>query len=788
MLTDIRAYAQKLNKVIEEHFPYIYKVEDGFKRGFFESPLQRLIMLDRYSLKDFTLSTLTEGDLVVVTIKDDPKYPTRGYGWVVKHTKTHVTVRLDDNFNNGEIITRPRSFIDKPLEIYIEQIARRVARGVAKSEPTPEKVEFWAKKFEELIAKLDLVPAGRIWFGAGNIAKVTWINCFVIPSPRDSRRGILEHAAQTADIMASGGGVGGNMSTLRPIHARVHSVNGYSSGAVSWTHYISQLTHLIQQGGSRRGAQMRALLVTHPEVILFAMCKIQNPDRLRAIAKRFADYPEIAETALSLIHPNDPSRVKDPDFMTGANISVLVTHEFMEAVEKGLDWTFVFPDIDNYTEEEKKVYDEEWHLTAGDVREWVKKISPSTGKPFTLKEYGKIPARVLYDLFMYCAWASAEPGFLFYDNARDMANSYYYAQVIVTNPCAEQWLPPYGTCTLTAVNLANMSLPDGSDVDWERLDEAVSTGIRFLDDVVDASPYPLEEITQMVQNERRIGLGIMGLGDLMIKLKLKYGSPEMLEKLDQIMDRFKNVAYNTSVDLAIEKGPFPLFDADKYLQSGFVKTLNPELRERIRKHGIRNVCTMTVAPTGTTGSMVGVSTGLEPYFAFKFYRSGRLGEFMEVNVAIAQEYFDTHPGETELPDYFVGAQDLTVEEHAEVQAVVQKHVDSACSKTCNAPNSMTVQETKDFYMMAWKKGLKGVTIYRDGSRFEAVLTTGKEITKDENAGDEDDVIVQTGSELKAVLDYIDATTPEFDEYAVESTKVCTIRYENGQRIVECGTE
>lgn len=754
----------RLNAVIREHFPYIEEARPSDVTSFAEYPYQRAVMLDRYALKDFSLKTLAVGDVVVVTIKDDPKYPQRGYGVVEAFDDVDVTVRLDEYFNGGETIVRSRSFVDKPLEMTQEQISRRVARGVAESEDESVR-QYWRDEFAELMALTDLVPAGRIDFGAGNIADVTWINCFVIPSPADSLEGIMKHALENSKIMQKGGGVGSDTSTLRPRAARVISVNGASSGSVSWDNYFASLTHLIQQGGSRRGARMISKRATHPDVIYFAMCKIQNADRLRQIAEGFADYPTIAETALSLID-SKTGEVIDKNFLTGANISIFKPDAFMEAVRDDRDWTFLFPDYESYSPEEKRRYDEEWHLTGGDVFKWER-------QGFALKEYGTLPARVLNGLFDFCAWASAEPGALYIDTINRFSNAYYYAPLIATNPCGEQPLPAYGMCTLGHTNWSNMHDAQTDDVAWERLRRAIHGGIRFLDDVIDGSPLPLPEIREMAMSERRIGLGIMGLADLFIKLRLPYGSPEMLAKLEQIMRFFRDESYIASSDLAKERGSFPLFDADKYLESGFTKTLPDEIREKIRRDGMRNVCTNTVAPTGTKGTMLGVGTGLEPYFAFEYYRSGRMGEKVQVKVAIAQEWIDHWCAENPdwdvlppLPPEFVSAQDIGVYEHEAVQAVVQRYIDSACSKTCNAPNSMTVAEVTALNMKAWEDGLKGVTVYRDGSRYEAVLTTSAEVTKDENDGFD--------------------TPPVSDDSAMEATQLCSFRVdEGGQLIKEC---
>jgi ribonucleoside-diphosphate reductase alpha chain len=305
-----------------------------------------------------------------------------------------------------------------------------------------------------------------------------------------------------------------------------------------------------------------------------------------------------------------------------------------------------------------------------------------------------------------------------------MSNSWYFNPIICTNPCGEQGLPAWGVCNLSAINLSKFYDEDKQDVAWDDLALTTHYSVRFLDNVITKTPYHFEENEKNQKNERRVGLGTMGLAELMIKLKVRYGSPESLEFLDKLYGFIAREAYLASTEIAKEKGSFQAFDAELYLQSGFMKNMTevyPEVGAAIRENGIRNVTIITQAPTGSTGTMVGTSTGIEPYFAFKYFRQSRLG-FDEQFVPIAQNWLDAHPGE-QLPDYFVTAMDLSAEDHIRAQAAIQRWVDSSISKTANCPSDFTVEDTKRLYELAFDLGCKGVTIYRDGSRDVQVLQT-----------------------------------------------------------------
>ncbi|MED0654099.1 vitamin B12-dependent ribonucleotide reductase [Anoxybacillus geothermalis] len=738
--------------------------------------VSRLVMLDRYSFKDTEKLTLTPGDFVVLTIKEDPKFPARGLGFIVDidWEAKKARVLIEDEYRHvleGEeaetgIVLRSLDIIDKPLEIFYEQIAKRNATGLAAVEKTEEKRKEWFEKFYQELASLNFVPAGRVLYGAGSGKEVTYFNCYVMPFVKDSREGISEHRKQVMEIMSRGGGVGTNGSTLRPRHTLARGVNGKSSGSVSWLDDIAKLTHLVEQGGSRRGAQMIMLADWHPDIIEFIVSKMQNPRILRYLLEnmedegikkaardklkftpltereramyeaivRYKNAPdyggfteEIIKDAEEKLRTGGTYTVHNPDFLTGANISVCLTKEFMEAVEKDEEYALRFPDVETYSEEEMRIYNEKWH-EVGDVREWEQ-------MGYRVRVYRKIRARELWKLINICATYSAEPGIFFIDNANEMTNARAYGQkVVATNPCGEQPLAPYSVCNLAAINLANMVDKERKVIDYEKLKRTVEIGVRMQDNVIDATPYFLEENKKQALGERRIGLGVMGLADLLIYCEKAYGSEEGNQLVDELFRTIATTAYRASIELAKEKGSFPFLVGETeeetqklreaFINTGYMKRMPDDIRQDILKYGIRNSHLLTVAPTGSTGTMVGVSTGLEPYFSFSYYRSGRLGKFIEVKADIVQEYLDKHPeaDPNHLPPWFVTAMDLPPEAHADVQCIIQRWVDSSLSKTVNAPRGYTVEQVQKVYERLWRGGAKGGTVYVDGSRDAQVLT------------------------------------------------------------------
>lgn len=689
--------------------------------------LQERIFLDRYAAKELDHESWEVGSKVVALIHEDPLQPLNRVtitGKIV-HVNGDGTFDVLNEVDNSTHVVHYTN-IEYSGEQHPKEMWHRIAKALASVEDD-HKVQETYRKFAYALDDWKLVPGGRVMAGAGT-DELTLINCFVIPNPHDSRRGILNSVADMVDIMARGGGVGVNLSSLRPKRAIVNGVNGHSSGSVSWGGLYSYTTGLVEQGGSRRGALMLMIWDWHPDVINFITAKSQ----------------------MGLI--------------TNANMSVCISDEFMKAVKEDGEWVTKFPDTTH------PAYETEWD---GDIKKW-------ESKGYPVKIFNTYRARDIWNMIIESAWKSAEPGVVFMDYVNYMSNSWYYNPLIATNPCGEQPLPRDSVCNLSAVNLSKFYDEANHDVAWEALAEIVRIGVRFCDNVTTFTMYPLEDQAQnQVFNERRTGLGTMGLAELLIRLEIRYGSEECAAFLDKLYGFIAREAYLASADLAEEKGSFGKFNCEYFLQSGFMKNMlevYPEVGEAIRVKGMRNVTVITQAPTGSSGTMAGTSTGIEPYFAFEYVRSGRLGTEKQY-VPIAEEwrenYYkqnpDASPG-VPLPPWFVTAQDLTPLDHVKVQAAIQRWTDSAISKTANAPNDFTVEQTGELYLQAWELGCKGVTIYRDGSRDIQVLSTVTEKEKEAPMGLE-----------KAEL------TKNEDDF--ESGKVCTISYnEDGTRTVECGTE
>lgn len=781
--------AVSLNSDIQS-FPQVHAITPDMKTT--HKGVSRLVMIDRYSFKDTEKKTLKAGDFVVLTVKQDPKFPARGLGFIVSVDQEANTAQvwIEEDYRSAidkpeeaeaGIVNRSLDVIEKPLEVYYEQIAKRNATGLASVETTPEKREHWFNKFYEQLVGLKFIPAGRVLYGAGADTDVTYFNCYVMPFVADSREGISDHRKQVMEIMSRGGGVGTNGSSLRPRNTLARGVNGKSSGSVSWLDDIAKLTHLVEQGGSRRGAQMIMLADWHPDIAEFIISKMQNPRILRYLIENTEDETikklaleklkfkplteqeeamyqgilnyrsipgmggfneKIMRDADTKLRDGGTYSVHNEEFLTGANISVTLTDDFMKAVEEDADFELRFPAVESYSKEEMVIYNEKWH-EVGDVREWER-------MGHKVRVYRTMKARELWNLINVCATYSAEPGIFFIDNANAKTNATAYGQkVVATNPCGEQPLAPYSVCNLAAVNLAQFADAKTKQVDFEALKETVKVGVRMQDNVIDATPYFLEDNRVQALGERRVGLGVMGLADLLIYCDKEYGSPEGNELVDEIFKTIAAAAYEESVELASERGSFPFLvgNTDEetaalrkaFTETGFMQGMPEEIRASILEHGIRNSHLLTVAPTGSTGTMVGVSTGLEPYYSFTYYRSGRLGKFIEVKADIVREYLNNNPeaDEENLPKAFVTSMDLAPEAHADVQCIIQRWIDSSISKTVNAPRGYTVEQVEGVYERLYKGGAKGGTVYVDGSRDSQVLTLKAEENTFEEPHEED---------------------------------------------------
>jgi ribonucleoside-diphosphate reductase alpha chain len=1028
-------------------------IREIYGEGFNKTPFQVLIQLDRYTVKELDTSKIKVGDVVVAVVDDsDPDHVQKDFG--------RVTALQGESLSfHGEVKDReyivPLRRVYYPLDWRWSDAVDRMVLGAMSTDCSygPGYDGEYKDRLRDAIYKERIVPGGRIQasLGAreqyGKDLNLTAYNCYVIPSPVDSRAGIMETLATMTEIMSRGGGVGINLSTLRPRYAKVYGVNGTSSGSVSWGGVYSYVTGLVEQGGSRRGALMLQLHITHPDILDFID------------AKRITGHIE------------------------NANLSVQITGEFIEAVEKDTDWKLIFPDTRN------EHYSSLWGTQCKDIHEWL-----GMGLPVVV--YNTVRARDLYAKICESAWASAEPGFVVYDRmnggrmqltqrlirqdsdgsdlyvlnpklpepkAVPWNNTYYYQKNIATNPClhkdtymvtenglqkisqlnarlwngsefvkskawktgfkrvfrlmtksgfeyvitpehkfllkdgswceainligkdilldikektwagtnphegidyrilgfllgdggyhkgsgrmkyiyatpekdkevisiiekefddsfyvqngktvinipygtayadtfngrienrlipdwvlqlprkemkyflqglfsangcnlkkyrkiqlgsinkemllqvqqmlllfgikaklwyhtkehqnefrngvytckqsyqliisrmsykrfldqigfiqsykngynpsqvfkdekeyetviliaelddAEVWdfsepnsnkgltggayvhncgevpLPPWGICNLVHINLAEFYDPIRCDIRWGLLAETVADAVRFADNIIDYTPYYLLENEEVQKGQRRVGLGTMGLADLLVDLKLKYGSPESLYLIDKLYGFIKNEAYRASAMLAKDRGRFPKYD-EKIMEARVPISLDDDVKGLIKVYGLRNSHLLTQAPTGTTATKTGrngysVGSGIEPFFALEWTRTSRMGSAREY-LGKAKEWLDKHLGE-KLPDYFVsamgtdpdGSVQISPVAHVDVQAAVQRHNDSAISKTINVPGSTSLTSIRGLYQYAFHQGLIGMTIYRDGSRGEQVLTLNEQ--------------------------------------------------------------
>ncbi|WP_267395958.1 MULTISPECIES: adenosylcobalamin-dependent ribonucleoside-diphosphate reductase [unclassified Sphingomonas] len=531
----------------------------------------------------------------------------------------------------------------------------------------------------------DWVPGGRIFAGAGTGKRVTWINCFVSPTIQDSMdsepdlpgTGIMPALNVAAFTQQQGGGIGMDFGTLRPDGAVVGRTGSISSGVIPFMVMWDGMCVTIRSSGSRRGAMMGVLPVWHPDVLAFITAKTRK------------------------------------DFLKNFNVSVTVTDDFMAALEKGEDWDLGF------------------HVPRADGQHVG--VTEKDGRPWYI--YRRLPAAELFDLITRTTYEFAEPGVIFIDRVNKLNNLKYCETIAATNPCGEQPLPPNGDCDLGHVNLANMVLDPFTErarVDWERLRAAVATGVRFLDNVLDTSPFPTAEQKAEALNKRRIGLGYTGLGNLLQQMMIRYGRASV-PLVEQVGEAIAIQAYRTSVELAQERGAFPAYDAEQFAKAPFLQKLPAELRAAIAEHGIRNGVLLTLAPTGTTSIFYGnVSSGVEPTFSWHYNRTVVIEQTaveQKTEQFEVQDYgwylYTRLPGydaSAPLPDYMVGALELSVDDHIAVAAAAQRWVDAAISKTINCPAEMSYEAFREVYLTAYHEGMKGCTTYRPSGVRGSVLS------------------------------------------------------------------
>ena len=549
-----------------------------------------------------------------------------------------------------------------PGETHPFELWQRQATALASVEKTKIQRNQWEERFYSILEDFKFVPGGRIMHGAGREDITTTLNnCYVVAVRDDSIKSIYDTIINEALTYKYGGGCGHDLSILRPAGQTINGTGGKSCGPTGFMNLFSENTNTIAQHG-RRGANMQTLRIDHPDIEKFVSIK-----------------------------------TGDIDMVKYSNISVLLTHEFMDAVKNNSDFDLRYE---------------------GEV-------------------YNTIKAKTLWNKIVSHAHASAEPGLLFWDTMIDYHNAEYCSPLVSTNPCAEQPLPDGGCCNLGAVNLERF-VDENSNFMIDQFKETVGIATRFLDNVVDYNMerHALEDQKQNAMNDRRVGLGILGLGDMLVRMGIQYDSEDALQTIKQIMQIFRDTAYEKSVDLAEEKGRFPNFEWAGYSKSKFVKNLPKTLQKKIQQKGIRNCTLTTVAPTGSGAIVSRVTSGIEPIFATSYKRRVKQNDGYGKSF---NEYKVYHPiigklfgSDEDLPDYVVTAHNIDPYFRVKMQGVIQEYIDSSISSTVNLAEEITVETVADIYMTAYEAGLKGITVYREGSR-EGILVSDTKEKKPESS-------------------------------------------------------
>jgi len=714
----------------------------------------------------------------------------------------------------------------KPVEHCPEDVFQRVASFVAAAEADRPSMQDWAERYYTELYEGRFIPGGRVLAGAGDLYRLkTLANCFVSRIDEDSIESLYETAFQCARTYSYGGGIGVDITPLRPRNSVVHNAADCSTGAVSFMELFSQTTGLIGQSG-RRGALMLTVDVKHPDVMDFIRVK-KDPNWVTEQIVRQCSWSGLfSDEQLKEVQ----RQVAENTQVRFANISIKVSDEFMSAVEEqkqhGSTAWLVYRKLGR----ERLVsapQDARLHYSAGipskelanyqlagvhanldSLNAWLKE---ETGRVVTAEEladptlrdvYGDflvpprtqpqadlleqlehdeewairqsgdfllyfasavvgeirrlVKSRDVWDLFVEGNYRTAEPGLIFWSTmSRYSPSNYVGRPVISTNPCAEVPLEDGGACNLGSLNLARFVLEPYTDrarVDWEQLEHSTAVLVRFLDDVVTWNERlnALPKQRQAASETRRLGLGLMGVADMLFQLGLGYDSDEGIEVTSQVMRRITNAAFAASSRLAHEKGASPVFNADDYMRCPFVReALDEDTRELIREHGLRNIAITSIAPTGTISNIVlgyqhggrnyiGVSGGIEPVFALYYTRRSESldHKFFKVFHATVQAWIDQH-GLTEaatatedleelLPSFFFRtAHRINAAKRVEIQGRVQCFVDHSISSTINLPEDVHPELIGDIYLDAWRKGLKGLTVYRDGSRVPILSLDGK---------------------------------------------------------------
>ena len=633
-----------------------------------------------------------------------------------------------------------------PIDETIDATYRRIARALAEVE-REEVREHWYERFAWALRN-GAIPAGRIISNAGaqeHKPATSTINCTVSGTIEDSMLGILEKNLEAGLTLKAGCGIGYEFSTLRPRGAYVSGAGAYTSGPLSFMDIFDKMCFTVSSAGGRRGAQMGTFDISHPDVVDFIRAKRED-GRLRQF-----------------------------------NLSLLVTEDFMRAVERDEEWPLSFPISKTERTAENHDANDDENIIWRHFPQTKGYLSDADGR-VACRIYRKVKARKLWNVIMISTYDFAEPGFILIDKVNELNNNWFCEDIRATNPCGEQPLPPYGSCLLGSINLTRfVQSPFQEDVrfDWPSFREVVTVFTRMLDNVVEMHGLPLEQQRHEIEHKRRHGMGFLGLGSALAMLRMKYGSADSLEFTERVSRELALTGWRTGLDLAREKGPAPIMEemftvtsamlakrpemvADgfkpgdqlpgrvlharysRYMQA--IASVDPQLVESLAAEGCRFTHHSSIAPTGTISLSLAnnASNGIEPSFAHQYSRnviregkktkekidvlSCELLAFREAVNPLASPCSDDP--DVRLPDYFLTSEEVTPRQHVDIQAAAQKWIDSSISKTINVPTDISFDDFKDIYFYAYQSGLKGCTTFRfNPEAFQGVLVKEKDLEK-----------------------------------------------------------
>lgn len=634
---------------------------------------------------------------------------------------------------------RLKDHAGRPVDRDIDATYQRVARALADVEVDPGLRDRWYERFLWAL-RHGAIPAGRILSNAGALdykPATSTINCTVSDTIHDSMDSILGKLHEAGMTLKSGAGIGYEFSTLRPRGAWVAGAGSQTSGPLSFMDIYDRMCFTISSAGGRRGAQMATFDVGHPDVFDFIRAK-REAGRLRQF-----------------------------------NLSLLITEEFMRAVDADAEWPLSFPlarleaqAAGLALDDPAQVIWRDWPVREGYVVNEAGKVA--------CRVYRKVKARELWDAIMRSTYDFAEPGFILIDRYNEMNNNWFCENIRASNPCGEQGLPPYGACLLGSVNLVRFvrnPFTDKAEFDWPLFREVVGVFTRMLDNVVELHGLPLPQQRAEILRKRRHGMGFLGVGSALAMLRIAYGSQASLEFTERVSRELALEGWRRALELAREKGPAPIMREDftvteemlarrpemrrdgwkagdtvkgrvlharysRYMQQ--LADLEPELVAALAEEGARFTHHSSIAPTGTIALSLGnnVSNGIEPSFAHHYLRNLiRAGKKSKQTIDVYsyellayRQYVDPEAMPGALPEYFVTAGDITPRQHVEVQAAAQKWVDSSISKTANVPTDYPYEDFKEIYLYAWRKGLKGCTTFRfNPQAFQGVLVQERDL-------------------------------------------------------------